>query len=114
METHVINQFEQKFNAKIERLTSDKKQLILRHFGSFKEDLIYRISETIEHDLLKLGFSYTVVKKVFSSVTEAINNIVKHGVKAELSVGIVIVYVENKKAKVIVSNIVESKLIPSI
>ncbi len=106
MDTVLTKEFIRWHDDEVLRLKTNDKSLVLHYFGSFKEDLIYRLSETIEEKLLAADFSYTLVKKVFSSVTEAINNIIKHGEKAESSVGALIVYTQENKIKVIISNIV--------
>ncbi len=106
MDTVLTEEFNHWYDEKVKSLKDKGESLILHYFGGFKEDLIYRLSETIEEKLLAENFSYTVVKKVFSSVTEAINNIIKHGRKAELSEGALIVSTKDDVVKVIISNIV--------
>ena len=106
MDTVLTEEFNRWHDSEVQRLKEEGESLALHYFGGFKEDLIYLLSETIEEKLLALDFSYTVVKKVFSSVTEAINNIIKHGQKAESSIGALIVYAKKDVVKVEISNIV--------
>lgn len=106
IDTALIEEFKRWHDEEVLRLQEKGKLMVLHYFGSFKEDLIYRLSETIEEKLLASDFSYTVVKKVFSSVTEAINNIIKHGEKAESSTGALSIYTKENIVKIAISNIV--------
>lgn len=107
MEGKIIHDFEEKVKEQVQSLKDRNVPVLIYHFGNFKEDFIYRFSEIIEEKILANDFSYTVAKKVFSSVTEAINNIIKHGHSYESSVGGIVLYVENNAIKVIISNITE-------
>ncbi|MBN9293115.1 MAG: hypothetical protein J0G96_03950 [Flavobacteriia bacterium] len=84
----------------------EKEQVLIRHFGYFQEDFVYRLTEIIEKRLLELKFSYSVARKVFASVSEAISNINKHGKSTALDVGGLIVCVKEDKITVSVSNII--------
>lgn len=108
MEKKIIHDFEHWFKEQLHALKSENKVVIIHYFGHFKEDFIYRLSETIEAEVLAHNFSYTVAKKVFSSITEAINNIIKHGHSSESSVGGIILSIENNTVKALISNITEA------
>lgn len=114
MNTLVADNFKQWFEEQSKKENSSELSVILNYFGAYSEDLIYRISETIEEELIKKQFSYTFVKKIFASVTEAINNIIKHGRKAEASLGGLTVYTEGHVIKVQISNIISSSKSASI
>lgn len=108
MEKKIIHQFEKWLEDQKLSLQAEKTPVLVHYFGSFKEDLIYRLSETIEEKLLANNISYTIIKKVFSSVTEAINNIITHGHSSEISVGGLLVYIKNDTVKVLIVNITET------
>lgn len=58
---------------------STNDQVVISRFGSFSQDLINRLSDSVEEILLSFGEKKTLVKRMFTILIEGLQNIKIHG-----------------------------------
>lgn len=106
MNTNLLKYFVDWYQEESSRY--EHKQIVINYQGQFHEDFIHGLTDVIEKKLLELKFSYAVAQKAFASISEAVFNIEKYARSQEMQDGSLILYIENKKIHIQVSNIVEN------
>lgn len=76
MRTQFLNHL-QAFNVK------GAKTVVVNHFGEFSQDLVNSVALSVEENMVHAGDQKKVVKRVFSILIEALQNIRLHGERDE-------------------------------
>ena len=92
------------------KINSQDFEILMSHFGSFPQNLIYKISLKAEQILIYRSDDKKIVKRVFSILLEGLNNIRIHGIRDEFDrqLGYFILACNKNEYEIIMANIINS------
>ena len=92
------------------KINSQDFEILMSHFGSFPQNLIYKISLKAEQILIDRSDDKKIVKRVFSILLEGLNNIRIHGIRDEFDrqLGYFILACNKNEYEIIMANIINS------
>ena len=91
-----------------DRLVDKNQSLLVSHFGSFSQNLVATLSETVENLMVSMGDQRIVVKRMFSILIEGLQNLRIHGELDESGqqTGFLILSCDDEKYQMHLANIV--------
>jgi len=68
------------FQVKHDSLVNDEsRKILVSHYGTFSQDLVGSLSNSVEELLISIGDKKMVIKRMFSILLEGLQNIRIHG-----------------------------------
>lgn len=91
-----------------DRLVNNNQTVLVSHFGSFSQNLVATLSETVENLMVSMGDQRIVVKRMFSILIEGLQNLRIHGELDESGqqTGFLILSCDEAKYRLHLANIV--------
>ena len=87
----------------------ESRKILVSHYGTFSQDLVGSLSNSVEELLISIGDKKMVIKRMFSILLEGLQNIRIHGGQDDYGnqLGFLLIGSDEHDYKVIMSNIIE-------
>lgn len=99
------------FQVRHDGLVKDEsRKILVSHYGTFSQDLVGSLSNSVEELLISIGDKKLVIKRMFSILLEGLQNIRIHGGQDNYGnqLGFLIIGSDDEDYKVIMANIINS------
>jgi hypothetical protein len=107
----VATKIREVFQAKHDDLVNlESRKILISHYGTFSQDLVGSLSNSVEELLVSIGDKKTVIKRMFSILLEGLQNIRIHGghdAKGK-QLGFLLIASSDEDYKIVMANIMGS------
>jgi hypothetical protein len=88
----------------------ESRKILVSHYGTFSQDLVGSLSNSVEELLISIGDKKIVIKRMFSILLEGLQNIRIHGGQDDHGnqLGFLLIGSDDDNYKVVMSNIIET------
>lgn len=89
---------------------TEARKILVSHYGTFSQDLVGSLSNSVEELLISIGDKKIVIKRMFSILLEGLQNIRIHGGQDDSGnqLGFLLIGSDTDDYKVVMSNIIEA------
>ena len=105
------------FHDDYEQLLNDGfSKVVVKHFGTFSMDFTRQLSSSFENLMISIGDDKSTIKRMFTILTEGMNNTRKHGALDEMGRRISYLFIAYKKEsyKLRIANLVDNEFVPGL
>lgn len=90
---------------------TESRKILVSHYGTFSQDLVGSLSNSVEELLISIGDKKLVIKRMFSILLEGLQNIRIHGKEDDFGnqLGFLLIASNDGDYKVIMANIMDAK-----